>query len=179
MGLFSFLGKAVKGIGKVVGGVAKLGVGVGLGALKSGLLPVPFGGKVGAIASALINSKRPMGTPSVKIGLGRGMGTPGIRGQPTGGYARPVGYAGPAVLRLSPVLPGGAVATRSGVAPRSSATPPASFGGSGGTPKRKRRSTSSGRKRSTKRRRTTRGRKLKFGSPAWRKKYLGHKRKRR
>lgn len=74
-----------------------------------------------------------------------------------------------AVLKASPVMPGGGIATPSGVAP-ARANPPATYGGrkSGGTKRRKRRGSAMKRSRAGRKRG---GRKPKFGSPAWRKKY--------
>jgi len=68
-------------------------------------------------------------------------------------------------LKATPVMPGGAVSTPSGmVAPM--VTPPSDYGGrrspGGVRPRRKRKATTTTRRRK---------RKLKFGSPAWRKKY--------
>jgi len=72
------------------------------------------------------------------------------------------------------VLPGGAVATASGPAPKT-ATPPRSYGGRSTTKKRK--SYTTKKKRTTRKKGGTRrtGKKLKFGSAAYRKKYLGHR----
>jgi len=169
VGLFSFVGKAIKGIGKVVGGAVKIAA----GAAKLGL--IPGGGLLGSVAGRLLASKQPMSSTAVKLA----MRSPQImRGNATqaghsSAYNSPYGYRPPpAVLRLSPVMPGGAVATPSGIAPRSSA-PPGTFSGGYGGAKKKR----TKKRKATTKRRTTRGRKLKFGSPAWRKKYMKKRRR--
>jgi len=74
---------------------------------------------------------------------------------------------------LSPVMPGGGVATPSGVVGQMD-NPPRSYAHRSSR-RTKRRSSSSSRSHSTKRRSRKKGRKLKFGSPAYRKKYLGHR----
>ena len=175
MGLF---GSIFKGIGKVVGGVAKIGV----GALKSGLVPLPLGGAAGNILGrALLHSKAPMAQNSLKLQIPPLT----VRGK----TLRPVVKIGSTAiptltaLRRSPVMPGGSIATKTGVAsrPLTAAAPTGTTGG--GTTKRKRRrkaGASTRRKsRSSSGRKRARSRRLKFGSPAWRKKYLGHGRKRR
>lgn len=180
MGLFGFIGKAVKGVGKVVGGAVKLGVGVAKFGLQSGLLPIPGGGLAGKLAGTLLNAKRPM--TSTKMTSPQLLGIPTLLRAKSGPtlmkassiLARQVSTA--RMQQLSPVLPGGAIATRNGPTV-GGATPPQTFSGrASSTTKRRKRSTS--RKRSTGKRRSGR-RKLKFGSPAWRKKYLGHGKKRR
>jgi hypothetical protein len=181
MGLFGFLGKAVKGIGKAVGGVAK----IGLSLAGSGLLPIPGGGLLGKVAGGLIAAKRPLSNPkmalagtAISILRGKNPGaSPVFGGGSLGARGLPVLRAStPRLQSNSPVLPGGAIATRAGPVSQAG-TPPLNFSGSG-TVKRKRRKRSAKRSRASSRRRT-RGRKLKFGSPAWRKKYLGHGRKRK
>jgi len=75
-------------------------------------------------------------------------------------------------MAASPVMPGGAVSTPSGMAPPM-VVPPSDYGGRrtvGGVVRRRRKKATT----TTRRRK----RKLKFGSPAWRKKYQ-RKRKRR
>lgn len=176
MGLFGSIGRA---IGGVVKGVAK----VGTFALKSGLVPLPFGGTAGRLVSGLLHAKAPGGHTTLKLRIP----VPTLRAKSTS--MRPI-VAGnlrmptATQLRRSPVMPGGAVATRSGVANRP-AVAPLSLGGqssgAGGTRKRRKRRGTSTRyksRRSSGAKRTRR-RKLKFGSAAWRKKYLGHGRKRR
>lgn len=176
MGLFSFIGKAAKGIAHVIGGVAKTAVKVGSIGLRAGLLPVPGGSFLGALLGA---KGSPMTTTAGKLGSIARLGVTGIRAQST---VRPsVSVPGPSVLRLSPVLPGGAVATSRGPTARSTGVPPATFGGGKISKPGRRRKSSSSRRSSGKRtgRKRSTGRKLKFGSPAWRKKYLGHGKKRR
>ncbi len=173
MGLFGFIGKAVKGVGKLVGGAVKVGLGAATLASKLGL-PIPGGGLVGKIAGSLLAAKRPMSSPKtagvitayptllrakspMTIVAGRMLSTPRLQ-------------------QMSPVLPGGAIATRAGPT-AATAHPPLSFSGAA-SPTRKRKRKSSSRARSTTKRKR-RGRKLKFGSPAWRKKYMRKGRKRR
>lgn len=178
MGLFGFLGKAVKGVAKGIGAVAKIGVSAAKFGLTSGLLPIPGGGLIGKVAGGLLQAKQPMSQPKIGVLGIAGRALPILlRGKAP--MATPRGQVMPSTPRLqqmSPVLPGGAIASPTG--PRaSSGTPPLTYSGQGSSMrKRKRRST--GRKRSTKKRRAGK-RKLKFGSPAWRKKYLGHGRKKR
>lgn len=174
MGLF---GSIFKGIGKAVGGIAKIGV----GALRSGLIPLPLGGVAGGILGrALLHSKSPMGQNQLKLQIPPLT----VRGKTLRPVVKIGGTAIPTLtaLRRSPVMPGGAVATRTGVASRP-LTAAAPLGTTGGGTKRKRRRKASASTRSrsrksygTKRRRS---RRLKFGSPAWRKKYLGHGRRKR
>lgn len=177
MGLFSFVGKAVGGLVKTVGGLA-------VGALKSGLVPLPIGGVAGRLLGGLLHAKAPMGHTQLKLRIPPLV----LRGK----TLRPVVKIGTAnhvtatALRKSPVLPGGAIASRAGVAPRPLGLQAGGFQTASGKPKRKRRRRRSGSSSSSSRRsyrssgkRHSRRRKLKFGSPAWRKKYLGHGRKRR
>lgn len=173
-GLFGFLGKAVKGIGKVVGGAVK--VGLGAAKIAGGLGLIPGGGLVGKVAGTLLAAKRPMSSPKMtSVGS---LPIPVLRAKTSPMGARPLTVlrSTPRLQQMSPVLPGGAIATRSG--PVSvSGIPPMSFGGSA-SPAKKRKRRKSSRARSSKKRRRG-GRRLKFGSPAWRKKYLGKRRKRR
>lgn len=180
MGLFGFLGKAVKGVGKLVGGAVKVGLGAASLASKFGL-PIPGGGLVGKLASTLIAAKRPMSsakllTPTYANPQLLRAKSPMVssRRAPASGIRTAAMTA--RLAQLSPVLPGGAIATRNGPIAGTGA-PPISYGGSSSTLPRKKRRKSS-RARSTKKR-TGRKRRLKFGSPAWRKKYLGHGRKKR
>lgn len=174
MGLFGSIGKALGGAFKGVTKVAGF-------ALKSGLVPLPFGGTAGKLVGALLHSKAPMGHTQLKLSI------PPLVAR--GKTLRPVVKIGSSsvptltALRKSPILPGGAVATRTGVAPRPlSGAAPAGLSAGGGTKrKRRRKGSASTRRKSrsssgTKRRRS---RRLKFGSPAWRKKYLGHGRRKR
>ena len=176
VGLFGFLGKAVKGVAKGIGGVAKIGVGLA----RSGLVPIPGLSLAGKLAGTLLQHKAPMASTITKVALRSPIlmrGASPLRYQKatttTYGGTRP-----PApVLRASPVLPGGAYATPSGIASRSS-TPPWAYAGSSSGVKRRatKRRKAKARKARTDKRRT---RRLKFGSAAWRKKYLGKKRRRR
>jgi hypothetical protein len=160
VGLFSFLGNAVK---KIAG--TALGLVPG-GNIAKGVL---------GVAGQLLSHKQPMGSAATKYQVARGYGIPTLRAQP-----RPVlpgGITTAAARRASPVMPGGSIATSAGIMAPGGGLPPASYGGSkssSGTRRRKRKSSSarrSSRKRSGSKRRSG-GRKLKFGSPAWRKKYM-------
>lgn len=135
-----------KSIGKAFKSVAK----VALPVLKIGAGVIPG---VGGIASAVLNSK---------------LGRLGQKGAKTFHQAQSTMQ----VLKASPVLPGGAVATPLG-AVASSGNPPLRYAGSGGGGgrKRKRHVKRKTRRAGTKRR----ARKLKFGSAAYRRKYLGHR----
>ena len=171
MGLFSFIGKAVK----AVAGTA-LGLVPGGGLVKTAL----------GVAGHLLAHKQPMSTGAQKYSVATAYGSPTLRAQPRipnlNVYRRStgVGYTPPpAILRASPVMPGGGVATSAGIMAPGGGVPPATYGSrSSGGGKRKRRSSSSrksSRARSGKKRRSG-GRKLKFGSPAWRKKYMKKRR---
>lgn len=162
MGLFGFVGKLLGGAAKVAANIA---TGNPLGAIKAGV------GTVGG----LLSSKGPPGASgATKINiLGR---LPVTIARGNGTQSSP-GIMTAVQRRQSPVLPGGAIATRSGPVAASAGTPPRQFGGSR-SGKRRSSSRSTSRKRSS-RKRGGGGRRLKFGSPAWRKKYLGHGRKKR
>lgn len=139
-----------KKIGKAIGKIAK-------GALPVLKLGVGFVPGVGSVASAVLNSK-----------LGK-LGSKAVRvGERMNSTMR--------MMKQSPVLPGGAVATPSG-AVASSGNPPAQYAGSGGGGGhlRKRRKTRKRTTRTKSYRRKSRGRKLKFGSAAYRRKFLGHR----
>lgn len=172
MGLFSFVGRAVKGVAKVVGGVAKVGLGL------AGKLGI--GGPVVGIANQLLNAKRPMGGTSQKIGVASlPLGVRIMRGNQTQSGASPISSiwgnrAPPAVLRSSPVMPGGAIATPAGIMAPGGGSPPVSYAGRGGSKRRRTRTTK--RRRTTTKKRRSGSRKLKFGSPAWRKKYMRKRR---
>lgn len=180
MGLFSFVGKAIGGIGKLA-----------VGALRSGLVPLPFGGAAGRILGGLLHAKAPMGHSQLKLQLrspllirGKTMVRHVAVSTPHG--ARVLATA--TALRKAKVMPGGAIPhPKGGTVGR-----PLGLQAGGvpltasGKPKRKRRRRASGTSRSSSRtyrrssrRSSHRKRRLKFGSPAWRKKYLGHGRKRR
>jgi|SRR5690242_4488924 len=163
MGLFGFVGKLLGGAVKVAANIA---TGNPLGAVRAGLGTVgsllPHKGGPGTTSVAKINV---LGRMPVLVARGNGtQSTPGIMTA--------------VQRRASPVLPGGAIATTRGPVAAGSSSPPRTFGGSSSGSKRRRSgSRSTSRKRSTAKRRSG-GRKLKFGSPAWRKKYM-HKGKRR
>lgn len=180
MGLFSFLGKAI-------GTVAKVGLGIATGNIGGAIA-------TGAQSLGLLHgAKAPMsGTPLKTALLLRVRNPQLLRGNQTQsmpGGVRVNGIAGSTrvlntnarILRASPVLPGGAVATPSGPAPQSAAAPPTVYRGGGA--KRKKHRSASSRRSSTKRsgKKRSGGGKLKFGSPAWRKKYMkrGSKRRRK
>ena len=164
MGLFG-------SIGKLFGGVVKT-------ALKVAPSVIPGGSVVKSLAGTalgLLHHKTPMSSTPIKIQMAGRAPIPILRGQSPPLYRAPT--SSPAVLRASPVMPGGGIATSQGIMAPGGGLPPASFGGSrsgSGSRKRKRRSKASS--RSSRARggssRKKSGRKLKFGSPAWRKKYM-------
>lgn len=164
MGLFSFVGKALKGISKVAGFIP------GIGGTVS---------KITGTVGNLLDHKAPMSTTTAKLSAisryGGGAGAQGVvymRGNAPQGAAGALNQ--PQVLRASPVLPGGAVATASGPMGKAS-SPPRTYGGKRTSSKRRKSTTRTKRKGgTTKRRKGTR--KLKFGSAAYRKKYLKHRR---
>lgn len=168
MGFFSFLGKAAKGIAHVVGGVAKVAAPLALGG--------PLGGAAGSILGHLLHSKSPMSASPLKINVAGRASVPILRAKAP---AAPTFHSSVRALQASPVMPGGGVATSAGIMAPGGGLPPAHYGGrSGGGGKRKRRSSASrasSRKRNGKKRGGG-GRKLKFGSPAWRKKYMRKRR---
>lgn len=159
MGLFSFIGKAAKAVGGLIGGpigaVVKLG-----GSVLDHKSGGPSGAKIqvmGRQPQQIVRAKAPTAVT----------------------YARPGGaptYVPRQVFSETPVMPGGAIATPGGVQ-AASGTPPRSFGGAR-APTR----SSRPRKRTTttRKKKSSGGRKLKFGSPAWRAKYMkkGRKKKR-
>jgi hypothetical protein len=160
VGFFSFIGKALGTVAKVASSV------------------IPGGGivkQVAGLAGHLLQHKAPMSATPQKIHIAHTLGSPTLRAQPR--YIPRTVSMSPPVLRASPVMPGGSFATPQGIMAPGGGLPPATYGGSrasGGGRKRKRRSASSRRSshaRSGKRRKSG-GRKLKFGSPAWRKKYM-------
>lgn len=167
MGLFSFIGKAAKAVGGLIGG--------------------PVGGVL-KLGGGLLDHKAQSPISGVKYPTISSMGTQAARGKPSGATPTffPTRYGNTTqamptprqVLSESPVLPGGAVATRSGPTPQTSAVPPRSFGGSGRGHSGKRTKRSATHSAGTRKKRGS-GRKLKFGSPAWRAKYLGKKKRKR
>lgn len=162
MGLFSFVGKALKGISKVAGVIP------GVGGTIS---------KVTGFAGGLLDHKKSMSKPMMRDPrLARGNVT-------QSGYG--VGYT-PQVLRGTPILPGGAISTPGGIRPPNGKAPPLSFAGGsarrggglrGMTAAARRRRGSSSAKRSSSRKRGTSGRRLKFGSAAWRARYMKKRRR--
>jgi hypothetical protein len=161
VGLFSFIGKAVKSVAG-----AALSIIPGGGVVKGAL----------GIAQHLLQAKQPMQSTPLKYTVATAYSVPTLRGQIRlpGGSKVPTSAAS---LRASPVMPGGGIATSQGIMASGGGVPPASYGSSrssGGTKRRKRRSSASrrsSRARSGKKRKAG-TRKLKFGSPAWRKKYM-------
>jgi len=154
MGLFSTLGK-------IVGGV--VGLVPGVGSVVGGL--IAKGGELLDAKKAMTKVKPlPVSVRDASRYIS------GWGGSATLAGSLPVLRSSTAILRASPVLPGGAVATANGPTPQSSATPPSTFGGRRKTRRKAKRS-----RRASSRRRTTK-RKLKFGSAAYRKKYLGARR---
>jgi hypothetical protein len=166
VGFFSFVGKALKGVGHLVGGVAKIAAPLALGG--------PLGGLAGGLLGSVLHSKSPMSSTPLKINiLGSGRSIPILRAK-AGGL-----QSTPRIAAASPVMPGGSIATSQGIMASGGGVPPSSYGGraTGGGRKRKRRSTASrrtSRARSSQKRKSG-SRKLKFGSAAYRKKYLGHR----
>lgn len=170
MGLFSFLGK-----------VAKIGLNVATGNL---------GGALTQTVGLLHSTKAPMSGTPLKLRVLQQYGAQIARGNATqampGGSAMVNGITGARrpimtakTIRLSPVLPGGSIATRAGPVAMNGGTPPASYGGGSRSRGRKHRSASSKRSSSKRSgRKRSGGRKLKFGSPAWRKKYMKKSRRR-
>jgi hypothetical protein len=165
MGLFSFIGKAAKAIGGLVGG--------------------PVGGVLRA-GGGLLDHKAATAHTAVKYRAIGAMGTgargktqapqwnPQVRGVGTSTQAMP---APRQVFSDTPVMPGGAIATSSGVVPLASGVPPRSFGSSGRAASGRRKKRSKTRSASSPKRKSG-GRKLKFGSPAWRAKYMRKKKRR-
>lgn len=179
MGFFSFVGKALKsvvGVAKIVAPLAIGGpIGAAAGALAGGTI---FGkGKVGSrlnlLSNQLLSSKSPMSTSPLKINvLGSSRSIPILRAKAA------VSPSTARVASNSPVMPGGSIATAQGIMAPGGGVPPSHYGGSRSSGKRrKRRSTSSRRSSRARSSRKRRGgkRRLKFGSPAYRKKYLGHR----
>jgi hypothetical protein len=163
-----FSGSGWKRFKGVVGGLGGLALNLipGLGTAASGLVLAKVGGLAGKLGAADKLAQLPKGVNAL-----RKVGKVASAFQSTA-----------QVLHASPVMPGGAISTPGGMA-MPMVNPPAFYGGSGVTGyKRKRRKTTKKRASSVKGRRTTKkrtssGRKLKFGSPAWRKKYAAKARK--
>jgi hypothetical protein len=173
VGLFSFVGKAL-------GSVAKIGFNIATGNI---------GGAITQGLGLLHSTKAPMSGVPLKLRVLQQYGAQIARGNATqampGGAAMVNGITGARrpimtakTIRLSPVLPGGSIATRAGPVAMKGGVPPASYGGgSRSGPRKKHRSRSSRRSSSGRSgRKRSGGRKLKFGSPAWRKKYVKKRR---
>lgn len=173
MGFFSFIGKAVKSVAHVVGSVAKVAAPLALG----GPLGAVAGKLGGSLLGSVLHSKSPMSATPLKINiLGSNRSIPILRAK----NSTAAGVSTPRIAAASPVMPGGSVATPQGIMAPGGGLPPASYGGRAtGKSKRKRRSSSSRRssraRSSSKRKRGSGKRRLKFGSAAYRKKYLGHR----
>lgn len=162
MGLFSFIGKALKGVSKVAGFIP------GVGGTIS---------KVTGTVGGLLDHKKPMNKPMLRDPrLARGNAV-----QSGWGVAMT-----PQVLRGTPIMPGGAISTPSGIVPSRGGAPPLSYAGgsrsrggalrgmTGATRRRKKRSSA---RRASGRKRSTSGRRLKFGSAAWRARYMKKRRR--
>lgn len=150
-GFFGFIGKAIKKVAHVVGKVAGTAVGVA-----SIVVPGPAGRIVAGIGGKLAGAGRVVRSAQGAIQAVTAYNAAGgTRIMP------PVLKVPGLISKQSTVMPGGAVATVGNAAGKRR------YGGT----KRKRTT----RRVSGKVRRAVK-RKLKFGSPAWRKKYLGHKR---
>ena len=162
MGLFSFVGKAL-------GAVAKTALGF-----------VPGGGVVKTIAGVagnLLQHKTPMQTAMQKYQIASRHGTETLRGKVM--PRATLGKFGGRLRAASPVMPGGSIATPQGIMAPGGGVPPATYGGRRtGAAKKKRRSSASRRSSSARSsgKRKSGKRKLKFGSAAYRKKYLKHRR---
>lgn len=162
-----FSGKGWKKFKRAIGGVAKVALGVIPGA----------GGIVGGVAGKLLNAKKVKDVGGVLDKLGKGAKLLNIskRGGPVylpgGALSTPQGpMVVPPVLRL----PGAAGAPK----PRRKAKPKPRRRATwlGSAPRRKK-GTRTRKPRTYKR--STKGRLPKFGSPAWRKRFLNPKRKKR
>lgn len=168
MGFFSSIGKAFKSVGKLAFGAAKIAAPLALGG--------PLGGVAGGLVGKLLHSKSPMSSTPLKIHIaGSGLSIPVLRAK------QGIPTSTPRIAAASPVMPGGSIATSQGIMAPGGGVPPATYGGraiSGGR-KRKRRSSASRRssraRSSSKRGKRTKKGRLKFGSAAYRRKYLGHR----
>lgn len=170
MGLFSALGKVLKGVSKVAGFIP------GVGGTIS---------KVTGLVGGVLDHKKPLSTSALKgssaarLGIARTRGTVAYQNTANANRAAlglPVLYTASA-LRESPVMPGGAIATSSGMAAQPNGAPPKAFSRRS-SPTRKKRSSSTRYFGSKKK--SSGKRKLKFGSKAWQAKYNPRsKRKRR
>ena len=171
MGFFSFIGKAVKGVAHVVGSVAKVAAPLALGG-PLGAVGAKLGG---SLLGSLLHSKSPMSATPLKINIaGTNRSIPILRAKPGGMMSTP------RIAAASPVMPGGSIATARGIMAPGGGVPPSTYGGSHGTGRKRKRRSKSSRRSSHARssRKHSGGRrkgKLKFGSAAYRRKYLGHR----
>lgn len=156
MGLFSIfksIGSLLPGVGSVIKGVEAVGSLLGA---KSGTT-AHTATKVQTLGSGLLTKPPP--TFSFHTPFGVPLKIPR------------------AILSSSPVMPGGGIATPQGIMAPGGGVPPLTFGkssrGLGGKKRRRRK----GKRTTTRARRRSTGRKLKFGSPAWRKKYMKTRRR--
>lgn len=182
MGLFGFLGKAI-------GGIVKTGLGV-----VSKVVPGPVGA-IAKVAQGVLSVKHGATPKIIPAARGGAWGSRAMRGKPlnpflgarrnldqwrtTQGIVRPPA----SVMQASPVMPGGSIATPAGISPPTGAPPPLFFGGYGAPRGGARRLALAGGGRIPRRRPKAAAKKrktrLKFGSPAWRKKYMKRGKKRR
>jgi len=165
-----FSGSGWKKFKRAVGGVVKVGLGVipGVGGIAGGLAGKLLNTKLGKIGGSVVEKAE---TASKLANLSKGFRSTAQ------------------VLKASPVMPGGSVATPSGVAPApDSGMYPASYGPGGyraparRKPRRKRKAATrkaAKRRSGSSTRRRTRGRLPKFGSPAWRKRFGLDKKRRK
>lgn len=173
MGLFGFIGKALGAVAHAIPGVGQVyDVATGIGSLlshKQGMSGTTTGGKFAVL-----------GRMPPSVSRGRAPSSPSYHGlriqlPQRGNGTQSQVYVPRQVFSESPTMPGGGVATPGGIMPASGPVPPASFGGrggGGGGHRRRKKRSSAGSSRKRKGRKGGGGRKLKFGSPAWRKKYM-------
>lgn len=119
MGLFGFIGKAIKGVAKIAVGAAKLGLGAGL---------IPGGGLAGKALGTLLGAKRLGGSMAAKLPIARSPVL--MRGHAPTSRVGTWERASPQVLRRSPVMPGGSIATPGGVRASLGGAPPTTYAGS-------------------------------------------------
>lgn len=157
-GFFSFIGKAIKSVAHVVGKVAGTALGVA-----SVLVPGPAGAIIGSLGGKIAGVKAQVDRVAVRYQTGMSAagglisgGSPVLRAAV--GPGAPPGL----VSKMSPVMPGGAIAT----------VPALNLRPKRASVRRRTAKRSGPKRRSNSKRK---GRKLKFGSAAYRKKYLGHR----
>jgi hypothetical protein len=152
MGLFSFIGKALKGVSKVAGFIP------GIGGTIS---------KITGTVGGLLDHKQPMARRTLTNPMA-------ARGKMVSGRLWTA-----TKIRASPVMPGGAVATPRGMMTQGSAAPPMMFSGASSAMAKvtKRKRVAAPKRRTRKTVTRARGtRKLKFGSKAWRARYMRKRR---